>query len=334
MAIPFVPLGDAIHAATTNPIERSLLVAELVAKIFAALGVALFFAVASRLAGSRRTAAFLTLLFGAASLHLSTHAGGLWSHNAALVSFQAALLLLLSDRRRAAWTAAVPLAFGFVVRPDQSLAVVVLAAYFLVHVRAGRVRFLGAGALVGVGFVAYSLSVYGSVLPPYYWLTVALDPSSALPWEALVGHGISPNRGLFVYVPTFLFALSGIVRAAARRDGHPLFRYLGLLLALHWLAVSKWPVWWVGSSYGPRAFAPMLPVCVLLVAPAIEAIRSRAGPGRAAWTALFFAAVGWSAFVDVRGVADPDVHEWNNSPARIDEAPARVWDWSDWQILR
>jgi hypothetical protein len=78
----------------------------------------------------------------------------------------------------------------------------------------------------------------------------------------------------------------------------------------------------------------MLPVCVLLVAPAIEAIRSRAGPGRAAWTALFFAAVGWSAFVDVRGVADPDVHEWNNSPARIDEAPARVWDWSDWQILR
>jgi hypothetical protein len=333
MAIPFVPLGDAIYAATENLVERSLQVAELVGKIFAALGVALFWAVASRLT-PRRTATFLTLLFGSASLHLSTHGGALWSHNAVLVSFQAALLLLLSGGRRLAWAAAVPLALGFLVRPDQSVAVVVLTAYFLIHVRARWPLFLGAGALVGLGFAAYSQQVYGSLLPHYYWLTARLNAPPGLLWEALGGHAISPNRGLFVYVPTFLFALYGLVRVGARRDGHPLVRYLGFLLVLHWLVVSKWPVWWAGASYGPRAFASVLPVWVLLLAPAIEAIGSRGAPGRAAWTALLFVAVGWSAFVDMRGATDPDVYEWNATPVGIDHAPARLWDWSDWQIFR
>jgi hypothetical protein len=113
--------------------------------------------------------------------------------------------------------------------------------------------------LVFVGISKYS---YGTFLPLYYlgngyshaFKTIGYN----LMPEALFGNLISPNRGILIYVPITIFSIIGGYFSFRHKDKFPpYYRYLAILILLHWLLISTYPHWWGGYSFGPRFFSDM-----------------------------------------------------------------------------
>jgi len=92
-----------------------------------------------------------------------------------------------------------------------------LSVYVLVRHRRQAPGYALIGLSIAGIFCAWSQYIYGSLLPPYYR---GYQPQpvriAGLIWDpsaALVGNLVSPNRGLFVFVPVFVFSVWGIVHA-------------------------------------------------------------------------------------------------------------------------
>src|SRR5262249_38659381 len=103
-------------------------------------------------------------------------------------------------------------------------------------------------------------------------------------------------------------------------------------IALHSVVISaNWP----GHCYGPRYFSDMTGLFVLFLIPAVNWwLETPTGALRTG------AAVGFLAFalggvaVHARGATSVAAYQWNVVPLNVDDAPWRVWDWSDPQFLR
>lgn len=183
--------------------------------------------------------------------------------------------------------------------------------------------------------------MYGTLLPPYYrgfpqpTGTVAIRVSQNLS-EALVGNLVSPNRGLFVFVPVFVFSVWGIVHAFRSSGRHTaLLRALAIVVVAHWVMISSMgSKWWAGWSFGPRNFMDVLPLFVVLLVPAIDAFGELPARARAAVGSVASLAVAWSLFVAVYGANAMAPHFWSFQPDNIDLHPERLWEWHDMQILR
>src|SRR5262249_406361 len=105
------------------------------------------------------------------------------------------------------------------------------------------------------------------------------------------------------------------------------------VVLLHRIAISSFPHWWGGHSYGPRFFSDMLPYLVYFLIPVVAWLPTLEGARReiARWT--FAAAAIASVAIHAAGALSPDAMRWNMVPAPIDQQPARVWDWRSPQFL-
>jgi hypothetical protein len=339
LVLPIVWLADRLLPPVEPPIARALWMASIAAKTLAAAGVALLFLLLVELTGRAGLALGLALVFGFATPHLPTHAGGLFSHNAVIPLLLVALLLLVHENGRRAGLAAPVLVFAFVTRPT-CLPVIVFSTLYLARHRPDTMpRFALLGPAAGAAFVAWCLWMFGTVLPPYYWSYDHSGPyvmSLGRFAEGLAGHLVSPNRGVFVFAPILLFAVWGMWRTRHQVGPQaPLYRTLSLIVVTHWVMISLLARrWWGGWSYGPRHFAEMLPLLVVLLVPAIDAFRAAPRSVRAAWAPVVAAALGWSVFVAVHGATSPAPIAWNHTPTRVERHPERLWDWRDLQALR
>jgi hypothetical protein len=91
-------------------------------------------------------------------------------------------------------------------------------------------------------------------------------------------------------------------------------------------------VWWGGHSYGPRYAADLaVPLALLAAAAFHQAPQRRAAPATRALVATLLA---WSLFVQAAGAFCYPGGDWNATPADVDRAHARLWDWRDSQIPR
>jgi hypothetical protein len=323
------------------PMDHAVFIAGSVAKKLAALSVALLFLLLVTITDRVGLALALALLFAFGTPHYPIHAGGLWTHNAVLPLVLVALLLLAVRDGRHAWSAAIPLGLAFITRPTTVPLIAVLSVYVLVRHR----RQAPAHALIGLSiaaiFCAWSHYMYGALLPPYY---VGLhSPSATEPFgfsrnvtTALVGNLVSPNRGLFVFVPVFLFSVWGIVHAFRSGGRHAaLLRTLAIVVVAHWVIISCIASkWWAGWSFGPRNFMDVLPLFVVLLVPAIDAFGQLPGRARVAVGSVASLAVAWSLFVAVYGANATAPHDWSFQPLDVDRHPERLWQWHDMQIMR
>jgi hypothetical protein len=216
-----------------------------------ALATALMYLIARRFVGIG-SSIFLALIFAFATSMWSTASRALWQHGPSVLLLATALYLTLAAPRRAlsAFATGLVLAFAYLVRPTNSISFAFFGLYHLVNDRR-RLWFYALGALaVLVPYAAQNLSAYGNVFPPYsYQLFERLGTPAAV-GEALLGTLISPNRGLFVFTPVFIFALYGGQLAAARggwilRNLEP---YLLGILAAHWITTSLFEDWGGASS--------------------------------------------------------------------------------------
>jgi hypothetical protein len=101
----------------------------------------------------------------------STASRALWQHGPSMLMLTMTLCLFVAAKKRP-WLiqlAGVPLAFSFVVRPTNAISVLLLTVLVFVEHRPYFVRFvLWATLIVAVPFLLFNVSLYASVLPPYY----------------------------------------------------------------------------------------------------------------------------------------------------------------------
>lgn len=302
-------------------------------------GASLFLFAAARRRGLSPPQAFAAgLAFAFATSAWSTASRGLWQHGPLMACSAAALWLLARGEERpasAAWSA-VPLAFGYVVRPTAAIALAVFAVVVAVRHPRRLPLWLALAAAVLVPFALWSHGVYGAWIPPYYAAErLALHARFG---EALAAHLVSPARGLLVYSPWLAAALAGPFLSAAgrRRPGAVEIGCLATAAGV-WVAAAAFGHWWGGHSYGPRLMSDAVPFLVYAALPVVPALwPRRRGAGEEGRPALrrgaalaLAAALGWSAFVHGRAARSWGPWTWNGEPVDVDRRPDRVWHWHD-----
>lgn len=302
-----------------------------VASFVVALTAVLIYRIA-RLYLDKPRSLLVVFVFAFCTSAWSTASRALWQQGPSMLMLTISLYLILLARARPALIqfVGIPLAFSYVIRPTNSLSIAVLTVFVLVHYRRYFVRYLFWAMTIALPFILFNLSIYHFPLSNYYRSYQDFSASTFL--EALAGNLISPSRGLLVFSPVFLFSLWGIVIRV--RQQRPIDLYLAGILALHWITISTWFMWWGGWSFGPRIFADMIPYLVYFLIPAIAEIPTLKGTSRKAVTTTLLGLTAISFFVHYRGANAHEVAEWNALPEYVDGQPSRVWNWQDVQFLR
>ncbi len=263
----------------------------------------------------------------------STASRALWQHGPSMLMLSIALYLLLLARRHPSLIqfVGIPLAFSYVVRPTNSISIVLISVYVLIQYRSFFIRYLLLSSLVVVPFLWFNFSIYHAPLSPYY-LPQRIG-SNVNFGEALVGNLVSPGRGLFVLSPILLLSINGFILKLRQRLDKLDFILLCCIL-LHWIAISLFPHWWGGWSFGPRFFTDMMPYFIYFLIPVATAFSQLHGKSKAILGIYAAGLIVFSFFVNDRGANIEATTLWNRDPVNVDAQPARVWDWKDLQFLR
>ncbi|NOJ78037.1 hypothetical protein [Myxococcus xanthus] len=306
----------------------------LFASALTALAGVVMFMLGTALHLSRQRALLLAAVFVFCTPLLSTASRALWQHGPSLLCLTLVLLSLVRAReapRHVAW-AGIPLALAYVMRPTNSLSVLVLSLYVLWTYPRQAWKFFAGALAVAIPWVAVNLIHYGSVLAPYYE-PQRLELSASRVAEALAGNLVSPARGLLVFTPVLLMSAWGLWMDLRARTFTRLHAVLVAVVALHWAAISTFPHWWAGHSYGPRFFSDMVPYLVFFLVPVVRALQWKGPEARRGLTATFAVLAVLSLVLHVHGASSRAVYRWNSLPLDVDEHPERLWDWSDPQFL-
>ena len=327
LAAPVVYVLDAAGAKLKDGKTE-----KLIACLITGLTAAVLYLVARRSLGVKG-ALVLTFVFAFCTAAWSTASRALWQHGPSMLMLTLALWLIVLARDRP-WViqlVSLPLAFSYVARPTNAIAIALLSVFVLVWHRRYALVYLLWALPVGVPFLLFSWSVYHAALPPYY--SAAKIGHGAAFAEALLGTLVSPGRGLFVFSPVLLLSISG-AWSKLRRGGEPLDGVLAGIVLVHWIAISSFSIWWGGHSFGYRLFSDMVPYLVYFLIPVVAALAARPFPRRAVLGAGFAGLVAVSFFINYRGANTWAVYRWNNVPVDVDTEPSRLWDWGDLQFLR
>jgi hypothetical protein len=336
LSIPAVAVVAAVDPNLTDKVLRTdaATVQKIIASIFGALAAVVFFWVVHAKFRSTAIALASTLIFVFCTSMWSTATRALWAHAPLVLAITIAMLLLLQAKTRPALAqyVSLPLAVAFVVRPSAAVPIVTLSLYVLLVHRPWFIRYVAWSAAVAVPWIAYNLWAFGALFPAYYFHSQMLH---ALPfWEGLAVQLISPNRGLFVFSPVLLFAVSGFVLAVRAPEDRGLHVAFAATVIFHLVLVSRHHTWWAGWSFGPRFMIDVLPFLAYFLAFNLRAIY----PVDSARKKMAAAAVGLltvvSLAIHAQGALRGAPDRWNAWPADVDKNPSRVWDWSDLQFTR
>ncbi len=335
-----VPAVDRyVRSRTTWEIDSisvvsvSLGVERLIASIIVACATLVMFAIA-RLRLRIRDALFVAILFAFATPAWSVASRAMWQHGPSMLCLAVAMYGLLRSDERSRWTgvAAAALAFAYIIRPTNAIPIVVWTAFIAIRRPRHLAIFIGCASPFAMLFITYNWIVYGSILAPYY-LPQRVGATSAM-GEALLANLISPGRGLFVYSPIFVLTFVGFTVRIRQRTFNSFDGTIITILLLHWAAVSSFPHWWGGHSYGPRFMSDMVPLLLYGLIPLIAVIPQFATFPRVVAVVMVAGLSVVSVYMHSRGALIKEGWEWNAMPVHLDESPERIWDWSDPAFLR
>ncbi|HET6845387.1 MAG TPA: hypothetical protein VFH29_01050 [Anaerolineales bacterium] len=327
------PYDFYTYLATHGPDERTAKLEKLIASAFVGLATGLMYLIARRSLETWK-AIGIALIFAFATSMWSTASRALWQHGPSALLILVALYVTLAGRSRgwAAFITGLVLAFAYLVRPTNSLSFAFLGLYYLLNEPRRMWAYAAGAAVVLVPYSADNVINYSNLFPPYSFQLFERLGTPAQVGEALVGTLVSPNRGLFIFTPLFLFSIYGAIRSVAvgglKRQNLGL--YLAAILVSHWIVTSLFEDWGGAWSIGPRYFVEVIPLLVYFLIPVLE------GPllATTTWRVLFVAAAAFSILVQARGALSPYPFLWNGKPRALVEAPERKWDWTDLQFLR
>ncbi len=285
------------------------------------------------------TAAFGTQIF-------STATRSLWSHTWGLLLLGTAIYLLARHLRGAAmnpYLLATLVSWAYFVRPTFSVSIIIISAYVLLNVREVFLRYAVTGITWFALFVGYSWYNYGKPLPTYF---AGGRLGSGTFWEAVAGNLVSPARGVLIYSPFILVVIALLVIYRHEFKSPRLVALACAAILLHLTAISTFPHWWAGHSYGPRLMTDVIPWIMLLAVLGIDAMRTAhsrencakrsaaAAAIRYTFTSAAALLILFSVFTHSVGAWYNEAHGWNTGPQNVDKHPERLWDWHDLQFMR
>ncbi len=283
------------------------------------------------------TASLAAVAFAFTTIAWSAGSRALWQQT---VSMLVIVLTLIAVQRRARggawpWLIGVFAALAMVVRPTNAIFVFALLIWMLATPRRDLMRGLLGGVAVLFPFAVVSWLFYATPLPPYYLPTRLGDMPVWGFAESLAVHLVSPGRGLLLYVPIVLLAIAGVIFRLRTRSFHGLDLVLVATILGQIAVIAKFGST-NGFTYGPRLLLDVVPLLVLLAAPAFLCL-AQASPRRTLGvlaSAGVIAVLAWGLFVNGTGALTRSAACWNVTPELIDEAPERLWDWTDPPFLR
>ena len=323
------------HLKSTGPDGVTYQIELFLASLIVAL-VAMIIYLIGRRSLNRAQSLLLVAIFAFGTSAWSTASRALWQHGPSMLMLSLTLYLFLRAQDDPRWVqfAGLPLALSYVIRPTNSISIVILTALVLFQYRQYFFRYIAWAATVAVPFALFNLHVYGALLSPYY--AANRIGASAHLGEALLGTLFSPSRGLYVFSPIFILIICGIVLKIRAGEFNKLDLALVSIPALHWIAISSFPVWWGGDSYGPRFFTDMVPYLIYFLIPVVARVTLPRRVGDYLLLGVFACLTLASVFTHYRGATQQAAINWNAGREGVltEVNAARVWDWHDPQFLR
>ena len=307
-------------------------------------------------ANKRRNWAMLCgLAFAFATSAWSTASRALWQHGPSILFLAVALVALdqlfprntddHASQTNSIWApliAGLGLAGAVTMRPTNVVALV-LATILVLWKTSGRSR---AAYVIGVlaVFIPWTLVTYhyyGTLLQPYDRASKLGLPSTF--FESLGAQLVSPSRGLFIFSPIVLVGAAGMVIAYRRKSVTPLEMLSSIAIPCYLIAIALFPIWWAGTSFGPRFMTETLPFLFVLSIPFVDWIVAWRAEKRENRPLIYrvgvigsVAALGFSVLVNAQGGLLISSICWNlKAPtfASVDKDPARVWSWGNPQFV-
>jgi hypothetical protein len=289
------------------------------------ISIIVFFYTCRALNCQQVTAFWLSAVYAFGSEAWSTSSQGLWTHGPGISLMLLSTFLALIHVRASNVKSAVLLGLccgtAVAVRLNNIFFAGPLLCWILWKRHRHFIPILVSTAVVVIPLVAYNRACYGT-------FTGAYGVDFTTPFlTGLEGSLFSPARGLFIYFPLTIFAITGFVNAFRKPDTahRTIYLVFFLFIGASIVSVSKWAMWWGGFSYGPRLFAEVQPFLLLSSVPTCKTIFEQRQPklGRL----VFFLLFAWSSSTQALGAYVPS--DWNFAPKSVDQAPGRVWDWAD-----
>lgn len=323
------------YLITHSPLDPLVLKLQLVnASLFVALSAGVMYLIGREYLNIPFSL-ILTATYAFGTSAYSTASRAMWQHGPSMLMLSISLLFLIKARRHPnlIMVMGLPVAISYIVRPTNSISVLVITLYVLICYRRHFIGYLLFAFLPAVPFILMNLNLYGWILSPYY---AASRLELLLFGKALPGNLISPGRGLFIFSPVFLLVPLGISFKAIKKQWAALDWAIISIITLHWLAISMFLHWWGGHSFGPRFFSDVLPYLAYFLIPVLETLQSPGGSTsvRASLGTVFGVLALISIAIHYRGATSVSTAMWNSVPIDVDKSPARIWDWSDLQFLR
>jgi hypothetical protein len=185
---------------------------------------------------------------------------------------------------------------------------------------------------IAVPWILFNSKLYGAPVSPYYWHNAFSETTNLT--EGLLGSLFSPSRGLFVFSPVLLFAVSGFVIALRDPKERPLNIAYGAIIVGQSIIVGAGSMWWGGHSFGPRLMTDAVPFLAYFVTFNFR-LPARVSPltrGILSACITLFALI--SVLINAQGALRGSPMLWNVLPRNIDQYPSRAWDWRDPQFAR
>jgi hypothetical protein len=336
IAMPAVILIDIIKPDWADSLQNKIpgKQQKLIASLIAAIAAVLFFWVIFSRFKNVMTAIGVTAIFAFSTSMWSTATRALWQHGPLVLMLVITMLLLIKARQRPQLAAlsALPLAMAYLIRPTAVVPIIVFSLYMLVYYRQFFLRYLLLAMLIAVPWIYFNISIYNWFLPPYYTANAFSQDTHFL--QGLSGNLFSPSRGLFVFSPVLIFALSGFWVAWKDAATRPLHIAFALIITGHLIIVSCASMWWAGHSYGPRFTTDILPFLVYFTAYNFHLPVNTSNKIKKTILLTLSGLAVISALIHSQGAWSNMAYQWNVVPANIDLNPDRAWDWSDPQFLR
>jgi len=344
LAVPFVFVYNLINPDTFALIGKIHPVAQqVIASFLTALTAVLIYLIA-RLTLAIKQSLLVTFIFAFCTSAWSTASLALWPHGPTILCLTLALYLFLLARKRPwlAQFAGLPLAFSYVIRPLNAIAIVFFSLWVFLYYRKYFIRYVGWSLVVAVPFFITNYVTFSTLFPPQIYSKYA-NFFSIPSIERLVGPFISPSRGLLIYSPIFIFSFLGLYSKLKNfRENYPQAMFcianmldvtLAMIFIAHCLLVSSWAMWYGGYSIGPRMLVDMAPVLIYFLLPVIPQIFQ---PFKTIplLRIAFFVCLTFSFAIQLLAVRSDAMWGWNNVPTAVDTDQARLWDWNDPQFLR
>lgn len=189
-SIGHIDLYDHMKHAPPDPAIWAI--EALMASLLVALTAVLIYVLARRFLDPKYSL-LMVAIFAYGTSAWSTASRGLWAHGPSMLMLTISLYVILrsKDAPQRIQFSSIPLALAYVMRPTNSLSVLLLTVFVFIQYRKYFWRYLLWALPIAVPFLLYNFSIYHSWLPSYYLLD-AMGSTRDF-WVGLAGTLISPS---------------------------------------------------------------------------------------------------------------------------------------------